>query len=98
MGRSPHIINYYAIVITGVLKQSAFQVEFVPSSVKQVRESLAPATVELTIVIVSPATSATGLAAVPLTSWIIPKKFDTPAPGKTKVVVVPPPTAVVKTK
>ena len=43
-------------------------------------------------------TSATGLAAVPPTSWIIPKKFDTPAPGKTKVVVVPAPTAVVKTK
>ena len=62
----------------------------------QVNLTLAFATVELGNVKVSPATSLAGLAAVPPISESAPKKFYTPEPGKTKVTVLAPPTAVVR--
>ena len=61
----------------------------------QVNLTLAFTAVELGNVKVSPATSLAGLAAVPPISESAPKKFDTPEPGKTKVTVLPEPTAVV---
>jgi len=70
-------------------------VELVASSVTQVSLTLELIIVELTKVKVSPATSVAGLAAVPPISDIAPYQLETPEPGKTKITVLPPPTAVV---